>query len=136
LDHRIIDFAASLPQSFKIRGLTQKYLLKQVMKDKLPDAVLRRGKAGFDVPLHDWFRSVLRPMLLDTLNPRALQRVAVFEPNAIQDLIRAHLEKRANFGYHLWGLLILFRWIERWGVEVPLLDARRRHPVPSMLAAR
>ncbi len=56
LDHRIVEFAASLPESLKIRGSRQKYLLRELMRDKLPQAVLTRKKEGFDIPAHDWFR--------------------------------------------------------------------------------
>ena len=63
LDPRIVDFAASLPDNFKLRGDTSKFVLRQLMKDKLPESVLHGPKIGFDIPIHDWFRSVLRPML-------------------------------------------------------------------------
>src|SRR5204862_3226593 len=54
LDPRIVDFAASLPLNLKIRGFQQKFLLKQLMRGKLPDSVLKRKKTGFDIPTHDW----------------------------------------------------------------------------------
>src|SRR5207253_6026902 len=59
LDHRIVEFAASLPQNFKVRGVTTKFLLKEVMRGKLPAAVIDRKKTGFDIPAHDWFRGIL-----------------------------------------------------------------------------
>src|SRR5436305_2111321 len=54
LDSRIVDFAASLPPEFKIRGMQQKYILKELMRGKLPESVLARKKTGFDIPTHDW----------------------------------------------------------------------------------
>jgi asparagine synthase (glutamine-hydrolysing) len=72
LDHRIVEFAASLPVRLKIHGNTLKYVLRELMKDKLPAAVLRRKKEGFDIPIHDWFRGPLRPLLLDTLTERTI----------------------------------------------------------------
>src|SRR4029453_19183071 len=66
LDHRIVEFAASLPETLKIRGGNQKVLLKELMKGKLPASVLNREKSGFDVPAHEWFRGVLHPLLMDT----------------------------------------------------------------------
>jgi asparagine synthase (glutamine-hydrolysing) len=68
LDHRIVEFAASLPANLKVRGRVQKYLLRRLMKGRLPVSVLKRGKEGFDIPAHEWFRGPLRPLLLDTLN--------------------------------------------------------------------
>jgi asparagine synthase (glutamine-hydrolysing) len=119
LDHRIIEFAAGLPANFKIRGSRQKYLLKKLMRGKLPDLVLDRAKTGFDIPAHDWFRGVLRPLLEDTLTDGALASAAIFDAKAVRSLIRDHMERRMNVGYHLWGLLTLFLWMKKWNVEVP-----------------
>ena len=138
LDHRIVEFAASLPQSMKIRGFTQKFILKELMRGRLPETVLNRKKTGFDIPAHDWFRGVLRPLLMDTLTPQAIAATGIFDARAIQSLIRDHMERRINAGFHLWGLLTLFLWMKRWKVEVvPPLEAlhRRgssvRHPIGS-----
>ena len=117
LDHRIVEFAASLPERLKIRGFTQKYLLKALMRGKLPDFILDRKKTGFDIPTHDWFRGPLRALLLDTLSPRALAATGVFDAEAVGRLIGDHLGRRVNAGYHLWGLLTLFLWMRRWGIE-------------------
>ncbi|MBK9165865.1 MAG: asparagine synthase (glutamine-hydrolyzing) [Bryobacterales bacterium] len=116
LDHRIVEFAASLPESFKIRGSRLKWILKETMRDKLPPSVLRRKKMGFDVPAHEWFRGPLRPLLLDTLSESAIRATGVFSPSAVHRLIDDHLERRINAGYNLWGLLILFLWMRAWGV--------------------
>ncbi len=118
LDHRIVEFAASLPQNLKIRGMQQKYILKELMRDKLPAAILERKKAGFDIPTHDWFRGILRELLMDTLTTEAIERTRLFEAGAIHELIRDHMERRINAGYHLWGLLTLFLWMKRWKVEI------------------
>lgn len=115
LDHRIVEFAARLPQNLKIRGGTLKFLLRRLMQDRLPQPVLRRKKEGFDIPAHHWLRTVLRPLLLDTLNERSVRQTGIFSWPAIDAIIRAHLDRRANLGYHLWGLLVLFLWMRRWG---------------------
>src|SRR5262249_411838 len=117
LDHRIVEFAASLPEELKINNGKQKFLLKELMRGKLPASILDRKKTGFEVAAHDWFRGALRPLLLDTLTPEAVRATNVFEYAGIQSLIRDHTERRANFGYHLWGLLTLFLWMKRWGIQ-------------------
>ena len=129
LDHRIVEFAVGLPQRLKIRGFQQKYLLKELMRGKLPAAVLNRKKTGFDIPTHDWFRGVLRGLLTETLTPKAVASTGVFDAEAIQGLIREHMERRINIGYHLWGLLTLFLWMKRWKVEAPA-------PVEAVRAGR
>jgi asparagine synthase (glutamine-hydrolysing) len=119
LDPRIVDFAASLPQSMKVRGFQQKFILRELMRGRLPEAVLRRKKTGFDIPAHDWFRGTLRGLLLDTLTTEAIDATGIFIAPAIHTLIRDHLERRVNVGYHLWGLMTLFLWMKRWKVEAP-----------------
>src|SRR5713226_3847826 len=72
LDHRIAEFAAQLPEGLKIHGTQLKFVLRELMGDKLPKSVLTRKKEGFDIPAHAWFRSLLKPLLMDTLTPEAI----------------------------------------------------------------
>jgi asparagine synthase (glutamine-hydrolysing) len=117
LDHRIVEFAATLPASLKIRGSRQKVLLKELMRDKLPASVLQRKKVGFDIPAHDWLRGCLRPMMQEILMDGASDQAGLFRREAIETLIRDHLERRVNVGYHLWGLMVLFLWMKKWGIQ-------------------
>jgi asparagine synthase (glutamine-hydrolysing) len=117
LDHRLVEFAASLPGDYKIRGSRLKFLLKELMKGKLPPAILGRKKVGFDIPAHEWFRGVLKPLLLDTLTEQAVKDTQIFRWDGVQAVIKRHMERRDSFGYHLWGLLILFLWIKRWNIQ-------------------
>jgi asparagine synthase (glutamine-hydrolysing) len=117
LDHRIVEFAARLPENFKIRGGRLKFVLRELMRDRLPREVVNRRKEGFDIPAHHWLRTVLRPLLLDTVNETSVKETGIFSWPAINSLIRDHLDRRANLGYHLWGLLVLFQWMRYWGIE-------------------
>jgi asparagine synthase (glutamine-hydrolysing) len=132
LDPRIVDFSLALPERFKIRGAKQKYVLRELMKGKLPECVLTRKKTGFDIPTHDWFRGVLRPLLMDTLRPDTIEATGVFSASGIDALIRGHMERRVNVGYHLWGLLTLFLWMKRWKVEA----LRSEETVPAFAIIR
>ncbi|MCC6343742.1 MAG: asparagine synthase (glutamine-hydrolyzing) [Bryobacterales bacterium] len=122
LDHRIVEFAATLPERLKINGSRLKFLLRELMRDKLPPSILQRKKEGFDIPTHHWFRGVLKPLLLDTVTERAVRETGIFRWDGIQRLMRLHFERRANHGYQLWGLLVLFLWMRRWDIQ-----ARRRN---------
>jgi len=117
LDHRIVEFAATLPAHFKIRDGRQKVILKDLMKGKLPPAILRRKKVGFDIPAHHWLRGPLRELMCDTLAAGAAAHPDVFQSATIEACMRRHLERRANLGYHLWGLMILFLWMKRWQIQ-------------------
>jgi asparagine synthase (glutamine-hydrolysing) len=117
LDHRIVEFAATLPACLKIRGTQHKFILKQLMKDKLPDSIIRRKKIGFDIPAHEWLRGPLRNLLTDTLRAGAIEYADLFRSEVILKFFRLHLDRKANIGYHLWGLLILFLWMNKWQIQ-------------------
>ena len=117
LDHRIVQFAATLPMHLKIRGSRQKILLKELMRDKLPLPVLQRKKMGFDIPTHEWMRGPLRAMLLEVVSDGAANHGNLFRPAVLQRYVKLHLDRSANLGYHLWGLLILFLWMKKWRIQ-------------------
>jgi asparagine synthase (glutamine-hydrolysing) len=119
LDHRIVEFAASLPTSLKIRGSRQKFILKELMRNKLPDSVLRRKKVGFDIPVHDWLRGCLRSLMLDVLMDGSSDDTGLFRREMIESYIERHLERKINVGYQLWGLIVLFLWMKKWGIQAP-----------------
>jgi asparagine synthase (glutamine-hydrolysing) len=117
LDHRIVEFASTLPASLKIQGTRQKVILKNLMGSKLPPAILKRKKIGFDIPTHDWFRGPLRPLLEEAVAFASAEHGEFFQIPSIEDHVRAHLDRRANLGYHLWGLMILFFWMKKWRIQ-------------------
>jgi asparagine synthase (glutamine-hydrolysing) len=114
LDHHVIEFAASLPENLKLRGLTTKYLLKQMLKRLLPAENLNRRKMGFGVPIGHWFRGVMQPFLRETLlSERALQR-GFFNPDAVKRLIDLHTRSERDYAHQLWTLLMLELWLQRF----------------------
>ncbi|MGH9580364.1 MAG: asparagine synthetase B family protein, partial [Terriglobales bacterium] len=117
LDHRIVEFAATLPPELLVRGSRLKVLLKGLMQDKLPAPILERPKEGFDIPAHDWMRGPLRPLLLETLTRESVEATGILRWSVIEKHLTDHLERRADLGYHLWGLLTLFLWMKRWKVQ-------------------
>lgn len=134
LDHRIVEFAASLPGELKIRGSAQKIVVRELMRKKLPDATLRRKKMGFDFPAHEWLRGPLRGLLLDTVCA-AGDSAGLFRPGALEHCVRRHLERRANLGYHLWGLLLLLLWMKRWRIQTtPILETSRPVSAGSVIS--
>ncbi|HEX4542774.1 MAG TPA: asparagine synthase (glutamine-hydrolyzing) [Candidatus Acidoferrum sp.] len=118
LDHRIVEFAARLPASLKIRGTQQKVILKELMRERLPRQILQRPKMGFDIPAHEWLRGPLRNLLVDALHYGASECGSLFRSEVLDKHLRLHLERKANLGYHLWGLLILFLWMKKWGIQI------------------
>jgi len=110
LDYRFIEFTASLPAEWKLKGLRSKHILKEAFRDFLPPEILNRGKQGFGIPLDEWFRGKLKNYLRDVvLSPVALKR-GYFNPFNLRRFINDHVEGRANHGYRLWALLMLELW--------------------------
>jgi asparagine synthase (glutamine-hydrolyzing) len=110
LDHHVMEFAASLPARYKLRGLTTKLLLKKALRGMLPAENLTRRKMGFGVPLAHWFRSELKGFLVETvLSERALRR-GYFKPEAVRQLIAQHTEGKRDHAHQLWTLLMLELW--------------------------
>src|SRR4030095_4989221 len=110
LDHHVMEFAASLPARYKLRGLTTKYLLKSAMKGMLPPENLTRSKMGFGVPIGRWFRGELKGFLFEIiLSERSLRR-GYFNPNAIRNFVDEHVNERNDHSNPLWTLLMLELW--------------------------
>jgi len=112
LDHRLLEFVATIPSNLKIRGWTKKYLLKKAFAPILPREVLWRRKKGFSVPLAVWFRGALRPFLLDWLSEVRIKRLGFFNEKMVSTLIQEHLACRHNHENKLWALLIFSIWYE------------------------
>lgn len=111
LDHVVMEFAARLPVDWKLHGLRGlKQVLKQVASRMLPPAVVNRRKRGFSPPISEWFRGDaldwLRAILLD---PGSLRR-GYFSPDGIEEMIQAHVDRRADHGKRLWALVNLELW--------------------------
>lgn len=114
LDQDVMEFACRLPAAYKVKGMTKKYILKKAIADLLPSENIYRRKMGFGVPVGEWFRGDLAGLMQDTvLSERALRR-GYFKPDAVRGLVRRHIDRRADFTFQLWALLMLELWHERF----------------------
>ncbi len=114
LNRLLVEYAAYLPHSFKLRGLTTKFLLRQALKGLLPDAILKRGKKGFNVPVAKWFAGPLKPLLEELLSPQRLKQQGLFQPDYVETLIREHQAHYRDHRKLLWTLLAFQLWFEHW----------------------
>jgi asparagine synthase (glutamine-hydrolysing) len=111
LDHHVMEFAASLPADFKLRGSAGKYVLKQAVRALVPAPILERRKMGFGVPIEHWFRHELREMAEDILlGPTAAGR-GYFSTGVVRRLLTDHVAGTRAVHYQLWNLLILELWL-------------------------
>ncbi|MBA2703367.1 MAG: asparagine synthase (glutamine-hydrolyzing) [Blastocatellia bacterium] len=114
LDHHVIEFAASLPEKYKLRGLTTKYLLKGVLRKLLPAEILGRRKMGFGVPIGHWFRGKLQPFLRETILSEAALKRGLFKPDAVKRMVELHTRSERDYSHQLWTLLMLELWFQRF----------------------
>jgi asparagine synthase (glutamine-hydrolysing) len=110
LDNELVEFLERIPPRFKIRGFTQKYILRKAMENVLPKSVLQRRKAAFGLPIRSWFKNELREMLHDTLSEDRVRRRGLFDPAAVTRMIRDHEAGERDYTLSLWGLLTLELW--------------------------
>lgn len=113
LDHRVVEFAWCLPRRFRIRGGQTKWLLRRVLDRYVPRALVERPKMGFGVPLAGWLRGPLRDWAEDILEPSRLGG-GLLNVTAARRLWTEHLDRRRNWSYAIWTLLMFEAWRRRW----------------------
>jgi asparagine synthase (glutamine-hydrolysing) len=117
LDHRLVEFAARLPVSYKLRRGQTKYLLKKVMERYLPPEVIYRSKKGFPVPIAQWFRNGLHELASDTLLSPHAKVGAYLSRDCIEKMLLWHKSERSDLSDELWGLLVLEYWFREFHVQ-------------------
>lgn len=114
LDHRLVEFAWSLPTDLKIRDGITKWPLREILYRHVPRALVDRPKAGFAVPLDDWLRGPLRDWAETLLAEDRLTRRGWIDPAPVKNAWRDHKAGRGARAEALWGICMLEAWAERW----------------------
>jgi asparagine synthase (glutamine-hydrolysing) len=112
LDHKLVEFCASVPSGLKIKRTEQKYILKQAFQEELPAEIVRRGKAGFGLPLAQWLRNDLRALAEDTLLSPNSCISGLFRPEKIRMMLDEHATGKRNWHVQVWRLLVLENWLK------------------------
>ncbi len=113
MDHRVVEFANSLPREFKMQGVNQKRILKDVLYKYCPKEIFDRPKAGFTMPFSEWFRNELKPLVMDELSMDQLKQFPMIDPKATTFRIEQHMNGSWNRYPLIWKLLILKQWLNR-----------------------
>jgi asparagine synthase (glutamine-hydrolysing) len=110
LDHKILEFAASLPGKYKVHGFTTKYILKRVLSNRVPQEILNRKKVGFPVPYNAWLRTDLKDWIRDLLLDRETLQRGYFNRNCIERLISQNTALGGSYSKELFSLAVLELW--------------------------
>jgi len=114
LDCNVVDFANSLPADFKIKGFETKYILKKLMKNKLPKEIVWRKKKGFGTPMAHWLTNQLKPLALDLLNEQKIKNEGIFDHIYINKLLNDHFAKKTDNRKLIWSLMVFEMWQDKW----------------------
>ena len=114
LNPTLVQFIASLPPEYKLNNLKGKYILRKAMQDCLPAPILKRKKAGFNIPIGQWLRSELKDFMTDVLTKERIQNAGYFNWSYIQTLIDQHLKRKKDHGFKLLSLLHFSLWHDKF----------------------
>jgi len=114
LDHKLVEYALSLPLSCKYTNRMNKYLLRKILYKYVPRELVDRPKQGFAVPLHKWLSGPLKPLALEYLNSNRIRKEGIFSPAYVQNMVNDFLAGVRITGGQIWSLLVFELWYERW----------------------
>ncbi|MEH6538373.1 MAG: asparagine synthase (glutamine-hydrolyzing) [Psychroserpens sp.] len=121
LDHRVVDFANSLPTDFKFKKGTTKRILKDVLYQSVPEHIFNRPKSGFTMPFARWFKEDLKDFVLSELNDEALKSIPCIDVEKVQFMIKQHMDGSWNRYPLIWKLLVLKQWLNDNGKGLPIV---------------
>jgi asparagine synthase (glutamine-hydrolysing) len=114
LDRHVIELAFRMPGEMKLKGMTRKHILKRAMEGIVPDTILKRGKEGFSIPMKNWLRHELEPMMRQLLSEERIRRQGLFHWPEVERQITEHVAGRENHAHRLFPLMVFERWAEEF----------------------
>ena len=114
LDYSVMEYSFNLPQDYKIRNGTQKYLMKEVLRRYLPDDLIFRRKWGFPAPVGDWLDKELNHLIEKWLNPELLKRQGIFNPAAVKGYLDSFKQGKKFHYKRIWSLIFFQMWYDKY----------------------
>lgn len=110
VDYRLVEYGFRIPGNLKVGLLDGKKILKEAFAEELPRSIQRRPKGGFGIPIGEWFRTDLKPLLEEVLSRERLQRRGLFNPEIVHKMMELHFQRRRDYFWELWNLLVFEVW--------------------------
>jgi len=114
LDHHLVEYALGVPRSLKVEGTTGKHILKRALEKILPHDLLYEPKRGFGAPVREWFREGLGGWFDAHLLNSTMRQRDLLDYTFVARMLEEHRSRKRDWGFHLWALLNLSLWYERW----------------------
>jgi asparagine synthase (glutamine-hydrolysing) len=122
LDHRIVEFAWSLPREYKLNINKQKIILRELLEKKIPKKLINKKKIGFGIPIDDWLRSILVNKCNYFLDRGRIEKFDIFKYDFIKQLWDDHKNKKFNYGYKLWNVIMFQKWLDKNYSDKPQIE--------------
>ena len=110
LDPDLVDLIGRMPEELKLRGRTRKYILRRLMRGRLPDETIDRPKQGFGIPLGEWLRGALAPLVEEYLDADRIRANGLLDADRVRRIVDGHRERRGDYGNALWVMLQFELW--------------------------
>lgn len=114
VDYRVVEDGLRIPGRFKVGLVDGKKILKEAFANDLPKAIQRRPKGGFRIPIGEWFRGDLKPMLQEVLSEERLRKRGLFRPEAVHRMMELHFQRKRDYFWELWSLIVFEVWAENY----------------------
>jgi asparagine synthase (glutamine-hydrolysing) len=114
LDHRVIEWAARLPDDFKYHNGEKKYILKEIVHQYVPKELLDRPKMGFAIPIANWLATDLRELVESFINENTISSQGIFNWNEVDKIKTAFYKGKKEYDVKMWYLLMFQMWYDRW----------------------
>jgi asparagine synthase (glutamine-hydrolysing) len=114
LDHRIIEWAATLPDTYKYHHGNKKYILKEIVHQYVPQSIMDRPKMGFAIPIAEWLSSDLKPLVEEYIHKEKIEKQGIFTWEAVHELKQNFFNGKKELDYKIWYVLMFQMWYEKW----------------------
>lgn len=116
LDYRIIEFARTLPVSYRYDKRVKKKILRDILSEYIPEEVFNKPKRGFAIPLHKWLREDLKQEVLEELSDQFLNKIPNLDVLKFKKQLKLHLEGKTDYTFNIWKLFVLAKWYKEFGI--------------------